>query len=137
MNPRRRLVTLLAGLAIGAALAGCGPDRSYLDSVDVPGDRPTNEKVEIAQAIATREGQAHLLDEVRKRFPALTEDQTRAFVVTWRVYGAPSPAAAPRRERVAVVIGFRHVAPPFDPRPVVDYCKGVLARQLEAANAGS
>ncbi len=123
---RGRLVVSVALVAcVGWA---CARGRIYLESVDVPGDAPTNDKIEIARAIATQAGHDRLTAEARKRFPAITERQLNAIVLSWRVY----PASGDERERVAIIVGYRPVEPGFDPRPIVDYCKEVLARQLAA-----
>jgi hypothetical protein len=114
-------------LAAFVGLLACDRNRIYLESVEIPGDSPTNDKIEIARAIATQAGHDRLAAEAKRRFPFLTARQLSDLVLTWRVY---PPSAESRRERVALIIGYRPIDPSFDPRPVVEYCKEVLAKDL-------
>jgi hypothetical protein len=118
----RRLAWVLAG----AALA-CAQGRTYLESVDIPGDRPASEKVEVARRMATLEAYERLLARARARFPSVDEHQLKQLVLSWRVYHAGDAAQS---ERVALVVGFRNADSSFDPRPLIDYCKEVLLEEL-------
>jgi hypothetical protein len=130
---RRALLATALGL-LGLCLA-CGRSHTYLVSVEIPGDRPVNEKAEIARQMATMEAYERLRGEVRRQFPRLTERQLRDLVLSWRVYPLALPSGG-EREEVALVVGFRYDDPAFDPKPIVDYCREVLSRQMREAGDG-
>lgn len=116
-------------LALGFA---CVQGRTYLESVDIPGDRPVSEKVEVARRMATLEAYERLLARARVRFPSFDERQLKRLVLSWRVYHAND---AGQTERVALVVGFRNADPSFDPRPLIAYCKEVLLEELREPSA--
>ena len=76
---------LLTTAALGLLLAGCSVSYSVQDSVEIPGNQATDQKLQLAQEIAAAVWTSGLPMRLHERFPALTEESLQGLGVRWNV----------------------------------------------------
>ena len=134
----RRISGLLSIFAVGL-LVGCNYRVTEQRSVELPGSAPLEEKVALAQRVATALLGSGLHDKIRARYPSVTDDQLRGLDLRWRVFSGSEISLSGSKPVQTFYLQCAITLPRSDEttKTILEYCKSLLEEELARAQAPS
>ena len=118
-------------MTIAMALAVTGCTRIYRAGVAVDGPRSNEEKLRIAQSMASEARLLRLREQLKAQFPSLSAGQLEGLGLSWNQTTSQSLAGQGSNTTVAVIITMRFEGD-FDPSPVVETASAIIRAEMAA-----
>ena len=121
-------MTRLASLVLALALAGC-IKHTYQGDIEVTRGDSVDEKIRIAQSVATAERVRRLAAQLKERFPAMTPKQLDGLSLGWGQKMSESLTGNSSSTTVGVRVRIRYEGN-LDPKPVIDAAITILEPEV-------
>lgn len=118
-------------VAIVMALAVIGCTRIYRVGVAVDGASSNEQKLRIAQSIASESRLVRLREQLRAQFPSLSAGQLEGLGLSWNQTTSQSLAGQGSSTTIAVIITMRFEGN-LDPSPVVEAASVIIRAEIAA-----
>jgi hypothetical protein len=124
---------LRTAVAFVLLLAACSVSIANQDSVEIPGPAAADQKLELAQEVATAVWNSGLPARIHEQFPSLSEEELRGLGVRWNrttfaAFNGPDKGKA--RTQVVILCVFSHGR---EVGPVADRIVQACKREMQAA----
>jgi hypothetical protein len=118
----------LASLVLALALAGC-IKQSYQGDIEVKRGDSVEEKIRIAQSVATAARVRRLAAQLKERFPAMTPKQLDGLSLAWGQTTSQSLTGSGSSTTVHVRVRIRYEGS-LDPKPVIEAAITILEPEV-------
>lgn len=122
---RTHYLRIILLITLGVVSNGCSMTYTQRDSVVIPGDATGEEKVRIAQRIATQVWESGIQAEATAEFPNLTAQELQGLAIRWNVITSKSLGGGDEGVKSTVSVECSHTSgePSEISKAIVAFCK--------------